>query len=69
LTFKDLGESFSFLDLEVGELAPAAFENVLSIVLVSGVGFSVVKIPNGDCARGWSSGCLIKGKDTATDAK
>jgi hypothetical protein len=62
--FNDLGESFSFPALEGDELPPAELDDVLSIVLVSGVGFSVVEIPNGDCTRGlssaWPSGGNLK---------
>lgn len=59
--FKDLGESFSFPDLEGDKLPPTAFDAVLSIVLVSGVGFSVAGIPNGGCTRGFSSAWLSAG--------
>ena len=59
--FRDLGESFSFPDLEGDELLPAAFDGVLSIVLVSGVGLSVEGIPNGDGTSGISSAWLSGG--------
>lgn len=59
--FKDLAESFSVPVLKGDELPPIAFDNVLSITLVSGVGFSVVEMPNGDCTRGLSSVWLSGG--------
>lgn len=59
--FKDLGESFSFSGFEGDKLPPTAFDNTLSIALVSGVGFSVVGIPNGDCTEGLSSAWLSDG--------
>jgi len=62
--FNDLGESFSFPALGGDELPPTEFGNVLSIGLVSGVGFSVAEAPNGDCTTGlssaWPSGGNLK---------
>jgi hypothetical protein len=64
LMFNDLGESFSFPALDGDELPPTEFDAALSIGLVSGVGFSVVGIPSGECTRGlssaWPSGGNLK---------